>query len=103
MVGEIYPYPNGTIWGFDGLVNYVVSVEPAFFTVLLFVLWFIAIIVVKVASGSTSRAWTFASFMATILSFPLAMMGWLNPNWIYFFAILLLVGVAWIRIGDSYY
>lgn len=103
MSTTIYPYPNGTIWGFDGLISYVVSIEPSFFIWILAALWIIAAVLIYGSTGSSSRGWTFASLMCTILSFPLSMMGWMSSVPIYIFAVLTAVGMLWMRFSDSYY
>lgn len=101
MVGEIYATPNGTIWGMDDYLSYIVGVEPFFFIVILAVIWLVVFISTK--SYSSSRAWTFSSFVSFLLSLPLVMMGWMSSRYMYLFLLLLAIGILWIRIEDSYY
>lgn len=96
---DIYPMPSG-IRGFDGLFSYVVSVEPLVAISLLVVVWVVSFVWVK--QYSSSRAWFFASFLCFVLSVPLAILGWLNANFIYLFLLMMLTGFVWIRITESY-
>lgn len=98
---DIYPMPNGTIWGADSFMSYIVGVEPLFFITILVVLWVVVFVAAK--SYSSSRAWTFASFVCFILSTPITLLGWMKPTYMYLFLLLLAIGIIWIRIGDSYY
>lgn len=101
MVGEIYAAPNGTIWGLDSYMNYVVGVEPLFFPVILAVIWIIVLVATK--SYSTSRAFTYASFVAFILSVPIVILGWMANRYMYLALIMTAAGIIYIRFWDSYY
>lgn len=101
MVGEIYPTPNGTIWGFDSYITYIVGVENMLFPVLLAVLWIIVFVATK--GYSTSRAFTFASFVAFILSAPIVLMGWMANRYMYLSLLFLGIGLIYIRFWDSGY
>lgn len=100
-MADLYPMPNGTIWGADSYISYITGIEPLFFIVLLAVIWIVVFVATK--SYSSSRAWTFASFISFILSMPIVLMGWLAPRYMYLFLLFLAVGIIWIRIGDSQY
>lgn len=100
-VTDIYPTPNGTIWGFDSYITYIVSVEPLFFVVLLGVLWIIALVATK--QYGMPRSFTFASLMTFVLSAPIVLMGWLDNRYMYLALLMTAVGLIWIRFNDSYY
>lgn len=100
-VTDIYPQPNGTIWGMDSYITYIVSVESMFFVVLLAVIWIIIFVATK--SYSSSRAFTYASFISFILAVPITLMGWMATKFMYLALLFLAIGLIWIRVGDSYY
>jgi hypothetical protein len=98
MVNEIYTFPNDTYTP-DKLITWVVGIEPYTFVMILLAVWVIAFLVTKVYS--TSRAWTFASFLCFILSIPLAGLGWLSYVYMYLLLLMTAIGIIWIRLGDS--
>jgi hypothetical protein len=100
-ISDIYPMPNGTIWGFDSLIDYTVSVEPLLFIGLLVAIW-VVVLVATLRNGFT-RSFTFASLIVSILSIPITLMGWLANKWMYLAFVLVGVGLVLIIIEDSYY
>jgi len=72
-----------------------------FFPVILGMLWVIFFILSLSNGRQASRAWIFSSFVCVILSILLGIMGFLNPNYIYFLVILLAFGVVWSRFENA--
>jgi hypothetical protein len=100
---DLYPMPstNQTVYSLNNYFSYITqdAIAPLFFPLILFAIWIITFVSTK--SYSSSRAWTFASFLTFILSLPLAIMGWCAPRYCYLTLVLLAIGIAWIRLGDS--
>lgn len=97
-MNEVYTFPNGTYTP-DKLINWVVGIEPMTFLLILVGIWVIAFLATKVYTSS--RAWTFASFICFIISIPLAGLGWLSPTYTYLLLLMTAIGLIWIRLGDS--
>lgn len=73
--------------------------------VILLAIWFV-IFITSLSSGSTrfssaSRAWTFAGFIISVLSIPLAVLNILAPRWMYTAILLFGFGLVWIYLEDS--
>jgi len=98
MVNEVYTFPNGTYQP-EKLISWVVSIEPLTFPLILLGIWVIAFLATKVYT--TSRAFTFASFICFIISMPLAGLGYLSYVYMYMLLLFSAVGVVWVRLGDS--
>ena len=98
-----YAYPNSTdstgIFEFMRYVN--VTADGLFFPVILLVIWFIAFIGVFSSGGqgraSASRGFAFASFLISVLSIMLSIMGFLAPKFMYLTFILTGVGALWLK------
>jgi len=72
------------------------ATQGYFWISMLFVIWITAFIGLK--QYSSSRAWTFASFMCTILSIFMAVIDYVAPNWMYLFIFLTLIGFVWLKL-----
>ena len=70
--------------------------DGLFWPVMLFVIWIIAFIALK--QYSTSRAWTFASFMCALLSIFMGVMDYINPRWMYLTIFMTLIGFVWLKL-----
>lgn len=96
---DIYAMPGNSTEtdGFLGLFGYVnVVSDGIFFPVFTFVAWLIMFIV-GTRISSPAKALTFSSFMAMILSMPLAVLGLIAPKIMYLFIILLAGGILWAK------
>ena len=99
-----YAYPNATDSdSFLNLFGYINrSVEGLFFPVILLVIWFIAFVGVFSSQGSNrvgaGRAFTFASFLCSILAIPLVITGFLAVKFMYLCFIFVAVGALWIKL-----
>jgi len=96
---DLYPTPNGTIYGMDSLVTYTVSVEPLLFLGLFIAIWLIIFLATR--NYGAGRGFTFASFICAVLSIPISFMGWLAPRYIYLFVVLTGIGIIWVKISDG--
>lgn len=95
----IYDLPNATHMerGITGVFEYanVVS-DGIFMPMVLLALW--AISFIGTTAGlrvNASNSWIFASFLCAVVAVPLAVLGLLNPNFMYLLGLLLAIGVFW--------
>lgn len=72
------------------------ATQGYFWISMLFVIWITAFIALK--QYSSSRAWTFASFMCAILSIFMAIIDYVAPTWMYLFIFLTLIGFVWLKL-----
>jgi len=97
-----YQYPNKTdsesLLNLFGYINR--QVEGVLFPTILLVIWFVAFIGVFASGGrgSASKAFTFASFLNSLLSMPLAITGFLSPKLMFLFFIMTAIGALWIKL-----
>lgn len=96
MVYYTTPTINNT-QGFYEFFNFInLSVSGLFFPVLIFVIWIILFLATK--QYSTSRAWTYSSFICGLLSIFLAVMDLVAPKIMYLFIIFFAVGLVWLKL-----
>lgn len=72
-----------------------------FFPVMLLVIWFIAFIGSIAEGRPASRAFIFSSFIAIILGSMLAILNFLDINYVYFLIILVGIGLFWLTLIKS--
>lgn len=98
-MANIYDLPNATHMrrGLTGVFEYTNTVSDGFFIPsIMLSLWVIAFIgSLTNLRINASVAWIFASFLTAIVAIPFAVLGLLNPNFMYIFAILLSIGIFW--------
>jgi len=83
--------------GFFELTKYVSSVtDGLLFPIILMVIWVVVFIATK--QFSSSRAFTYAAFICTVLAIPLAVFEMLNPRYMYLFIVLLAAGAVWLKL-----
>lgn len=80
---EIFTWVNNTAT--DGL----------FFPIMLLTIWIIAFIGTITQTKKVSVAWTFSSFIGSILAILLSLMGFLSPNYIYLLVFGVASGILW--------
>jgi len=98
-----YEMPNATdsqgLYEFFGYVNKLSN--SLFFPVMLVVVWFISFVGTFNVLGrdrpAGARAFTFASFLISVLSIMLAIMGFLASKFMYLSFILVAIGVLWLK------
>lgn len=71
------------------------ATEGLFFPVMLLVVWVIAFIGSIAETKQAYKAWTFASFIGSILAILLALMGFLDATYIYLLIFGVAMGLAW--------
>ena len=69
--------------------------------VMLFVVWLVAFIGTIAEGREASRAMIFASFIASMLAIPLALIGMLNSSFMYFSFILVGIGIIWNKLANA--
>lgn len=90
------PTANDTL-GIYEFFNYVNFVSGGlFFPVILMVIWLVTFIALK--GYTTSRAWTGASFLISILAIPLAVLKLISPRYMYLAFMFLAGGLLWMKI-----
>ena len=98
-MAEIYALPNQTHMerGLTGIFEYANTISDGIFIPsILFSLWTICFIGgIAGIRINASVSWIFASFLTAIVAVPFAILGLLNPNFMYLFPILLCIGVFW--------
>lgn len=102
-----YEYPNSTdtqgLFQYFGYINR--AADGLFFPVILLVVWFISFISIFSSSGgnrpAAARGFAFSSFLTSILSIMLAIMGFLAPKFMYLNFILTAVGILWVKLESS--
>lgn len=98
MATVIYTTPTiNDTQGFFEYFSYINSVAGGIFLpVMLLVVWIVVFIASK--GFSTSRAWTFASFMTMILSMILAVMDLVSPRYMYLALFMVGAGAVWLKL-----
>ena len=92
-----YPYPESTGGGFLELFSYVSLVtDGIFFAMILGIIWVVAFINTK--AYSSSRAFTFASFLCMVLSIGFAILDLLSVRYMYLTIILVGIGAFWMKL-----
>lgn len=86
------------MYEFFGWINRVPS-EGLFFPVILLVIWFVAFLALK--QYSTARAWTFASFLCSVISIIMAVLDYINPKFMYLCIFLTLIGFVWLKLDNE--
>ena len=69
--------------------------------VMLAVIWIVALIGSLSEGRPFSRAFTFSSFIAALISIPMALIGMLNPNYMYLLFLLVAAGAVWIKLENA--
>ena len=72
-----------------------------FFPIMIFTIWVIQFIGVLANGRDASRAFTFASFTATILSIILGILALMEQKWIYLLIICVSLGAFWIKLATA--
>ncbi len=77
--------------------------DGLFFPVILLVVWVISFMATFTLGGSknVAKGFIFSTFFVTILGSMLAIMGLLNPKYMYLPIILLAFGVLWLRLSGA--
>lgn len=63
-------------------------------------LWFIVIGRSVVQGNRMYKGFIYGNLVCAIISIPFGLLGWINPTFIYFFIILLGIGLLWARFTD---
>ncbi len=87
------PLPNASITGPVEFYDYIAIVEPLFWLVMLGAFWIIMF--VNFIRFGASRAWITASLIALVPAIFVAILGWMDPKWIYLFGVFLAIGLFW--------
>jgi predicted benzoate:H+ symporter BenE len=99
-MSQIYTPCNATDMnnGFLGLFRCVNTngTEGMFMAMILGIIWIIVFANIK--AYSTSRAFTYANIVCFVLSMPLAVLNLINPRYTYILALLMGIGVVWLKL-----
>lgn len=71
------------------------------FPIMLLVVWTIGFIGSITEGRVAYKAWTFASFISTILGTMLALMGFLDPKYMYLLVFMTAVGMFWAHLQSN--
>lgn len=69
--------------------------------VMLAVIWAIALIGSISEGRQFSRAFIFASLIGSVIAMPLALIGMLNPSYMYFLFLMVAGGVVWDKLNNA--
>lgn len=72
-----------------------------FMPVILAVIWIVALIGSLSEGRPISRAFTFASFISSIIAIPMALIGMLNPDYMYILFLMVAAGTVWIKLENA--
>ena len=99
----IYPTPNATdLNDLLTITQFTNSVsEGSLFLVLILMIWAIAFVGSLANGRAAYRGFIFASFISSILSILLALIGLLSLTYIYLFVMLLAFGLVWASLAKS--
>ena len=95
----ILPTANDTS-DFFNLTKYLTNLTD-FMPVMLGVTWLVALIGSLVDGKPMSRAFIFSSFIASVLSIVLALVGLLNRQFMYFSFLLVAAGLVWYKLDNA--
>jgi hypothetical protein len=70
-----------------------------FWAIMLLVIWVIAFMGLK--QYSTSRAFTFASFMCAVIGIVMGVMDYISPRWMYLAVFMTVIGFVWLKLEGS--
>ena len=99
-----YPYPTITnestnLYTLFKFVNN--GVNGIFMPIVLVTVWIIAMIGAISEGREASRAFIFASFIVAVLAIPLALIGLLGSQYMYFTFLLVAIGVLWYKLDNA--
>jgi len=98
MATQIYTPPNGNeTSGIFEFFKYTNDVSGGImFPTILMVIWFILFISTK--QFSSSRAWTYSSFITSIMAIILSVLGLIAPRWMYLTIFMTAIGMVWLKL-----
>jgi len=77
------------------------ATNGTFMPIMLLVIWFIALIGSISEGRQASRAFIFASFVASILAIILSLIGMLSPQYMYFTFLMVAAGLVWYKLDNA--
>lgn len=102
MVNEIY---NTSKLNFTDLYSMTKTTNEVsggqMMPIMLAVIWIIALIGSISEGRQFSRAFIFASLISAIISIPMALIGLLSPNYMYFLFLMVAAGVVWDKLQNA--
>lgn len=99
------PYPvlsgneSGNMYTLFKFVNE--GVQGVMMPLVLLAIWFISFITILSDGKQASRAFIFSSFIASILSIVLSLIGMLNPQYMYFSFLMVAAGLVWFKLENA--
>ena len=73
----------------------------SFMPLVLVMIWIVALIGSISEGRQFSRAFTFASIIGAIIAIPLALIGMLNPNYMYLLFLMVAGGLVWDKLSNA--
>jgi len=102
-----YEYPNATdSESFGNVMGYINrTADGLFFPIILLVIWFISFITILSNEGQgragAAKAFTFSSFLTSILSMMLVLLNFMAVKFLYMQFIFVAVGVIWLKMEQN--
>lgn len=99
---DVYALPNMTHQGLLGLFQYDSEISGGiFFPVIILCLWVVTVVSHVAVKRNIPEAFVFASFIATMLSIPLAVLNLLAPRYMYLAILMTAFGALWYKLSSS--
>ena len=99
------PYPTLILNNSDNFYTVTKFVNDGvggiFMPIMLGVIWIVAMIGAISEGRQASRAFIFASFFCALLAIMLALIGMLNPNYMYFLFLMVAAGIVWYKLDTA--
>ncbi len=100
---EIFPTPNAT----DMIDLFTISKFAnnasggSMFLTIMGAIWAISFIGGIAEGRKAYRGWIFANFICTVLTIPMALLGFIASSYMYFFILMLGFGLIWAKLAES--
>jgi hypothetical protein len=103
MANEIYNTSNLNFTDMYTITKTANDVTPGaiMMPLMLAVIWIVSLIGSISEGRQFSRAFIFASFVSALISIPMALIGMLNPSYMYFLFLMVAGGVLWDKLQNS--
>lgn len=103
MANEIYNTSKLNFTDLYTITKTTNDVTPggAMMPIMLAVIWIVALVGSLAEGRSFSRAFIFASAIGALIAMPMALIGFLNPSYMYFLFLMVAGGVVWDKLNNA--
>lgn len=75
--------------------------DGLFFPIMILVIWIVQFVGAVSSGRPATKAWVYASFIATILSIMLGILALMEQKWVYLLVIMVSLGAFWIKLARA--